>query len=115
LSPAGLCREVSHITESRTIQAVIPCAQVAQVCDYTVRGEVDAGVVYLTDYLARKGDLALIEEALPGSHSKIEYPAAVMKNSTHKDLANRFVNFLCSEKCAKILSGYGFKTSAAGN
>jgi molybdate transport system substrate-binding protein len=94
---------------------LIPCAQVAQVCDYTVRGEVDAGVVYLTDYLARKSGLALIEEAPAAAHSKIEYPVAVMKNGMNKDYANRFISFLCSEKCVKILSGYGFKTAAAGN
>jgi len=94
---------------------LIPCPQVAQVCDYTVRGEVDAGVVYLSDYLARKSGLALIEQAPAAAHSKIEYPAAVMKNGVHKDYANKFVSFLCSEKCARILSGYGFKTAAAGN
>jgi molybdate transport system substrate-binding protein len=94
---------------------LIPCLQVAQVCDYTARGEVDAGVVYLTDYIARKSGLALIEQAPAAAHSQIEYPAAVIKSSAHKDYANRFVMFLCSEKCAKILSGYGFKTMAAGN
>ena len=94
---------------------LIPCPQVAQVCDYTARGEVDAGVVYLTDYIARKSGLALIEQAPAAAHSQIEYPAAVIKNSVNKDYANRFVRFLCSEKCAKILSGYGFKTMAAGN
>lgn len=94
---------------------LIPCVQVAQACDYTVRGEVDAGVVYLTDYLARKDELALIEQAPAAAHSRIEYPAAVMKNSANKDSASRFIDFLCSEKCMKILSGYGFKTVAAGN
>ena len=78
---------------------LITCVQVAQVCDYTVRGEVDAGVVYLTDYIARKSGLALIEEAPAASHSKIEYPVAVMKNGVNKGYANRFISFLCSEKC----------------
>ena len=94
---------------------LIPCPQVAQVCDYTVRGEVDAGVVYLSDYLARKSGLALIEQAPEAAHSKIEYPAAVIKSSVNRGYAGRFVSFLCSEKCAKILSGYGFKTVTAGN
>lgn len=94
---------------------LIPCTQVAQVCDYTVRGEVDAGVVYLTDYLARKSGLALIAQAPAAAHSKIEYPAAVMNSSVNKGYANRFVSFLCSEKCGKILSDYGFKTVTAGN
>ena len=94
---------------------LIPCAQVAQVCDYTVRGEVDAGVVYLTDYLARKSGLALIEQAPAAAHSKIEYPAAVMNSSVNKGYANSFVSFLCSEKCGKILSDYGFTTVTEGN
>jgi molybdate transport system substrate-binding protein len=118
LSPAGLYADEAfkyYGIADNISGKLIPCPQVAQVCDYTVRGEVDAGVVYLTDYLARKSGLTLIEEAPAASHSKIEYPAAVMKNSVHKDYANRFIDFLCSEKCAKILSGYGFRTAAAGN
>lgn len=118
LSPAGLYANEVFIyygIGDNISARLIPCAQVAQVCDYTARGEVDAGVVYLTDYLARKSGLALIEVAPAGSHSKIEYPVAVTKNSLHKKYAGRFVDFLCSEKCAGILSGYGFKTAAAGN
>jgi molybdate transport system substrate-binding protein len=118
VSPAGLyaSEAFTHYgIEDDVSGKLIPCIQVAQVCDYTVRGEVDAGVVYLTDYLARKSELALLEEAPATSHSKIEYPAAVIKNGIHKDYANRFISFLCSEKCAKILSGYGFKTAASGN
>jgi molybdate transport system substrate-binding protein len=118
LSPAGLYANEAFTyygIEDDVSGKLIPCIQVAQVCDYTVRGEVDAGVVYLTDYLARKSELALIEEAPAAAHSKIEYPVAVMKNGVHNEYANRFVSFLCSEKCAKILSGYGFKTEATGN
>ena len=118
LSPAGLYASevITYYRIGDNISGkLIPCMQVAQVCDYTVRGEVDAGVVFLTDYLARKSELDLIEEAPAVSHSKIEYPTAVMKNGVHKDYANRFISFLCSEKCAKILSGYGFRTAAAGN
>jgi len=118
LSPAGLYASEAFTyygIEDDVSGKLIPCIQVAQVCDYTVRGEVDAGVIYLTDYLARKSELALIEVAPAAAHSKIEYPAAVMKNGIYKDYANRFVSFLCSEKCAKILSGYGFKTEAVGN
>ena len=118
LSPAGLyaAEAFKYYGIADNISAkLIPCQQVAQVCDYTLRGEVDAGVVYLTDYIARKSELALIEEAPAAAHSKIEYPAAVMKNGVNKDYAIRFINFLCSQKCIKILSGYGFKTAAAGN
>ena len=118
VSPAGLYANEAFryygIADNISVK-LIPCPQVAQVCDYTVRGEVDAGVVYLTDYLARKDGLALIEEAPAAAHSKIEYPAAVMKKGVHKDYASKFISFLCSEKCVKILSGYGFKTVNAGN
>ena len=118
LAPAGLytVEAFKYYGIADNISAkLIPCPQVAQVCDYAVRGEVDAGVVYLTDYLARKSGLALIEQAPEASHSKIEYPAAVINNSVNKGYANRFVSFLSAEKCAKILTGYGFKTLTAGN
>lgn len=118
VSPAGLYAKEAFryygVTDNISAK-LIPCPQVAQVCDYTVRGEVDAGVVYLTDYLARKDGLAWIEEAPAAAHSKIEYPAAVMKNGFNKDCAKIFINFLCSQKCARILSGYGFKTTCQDN
>lgn len=118
LAPAGLYTDEAfkyYGIGDNISGKLIPSAQVAQVCDYTARGEVDAGVVYLTDYMARKSGLALIEQAPEAAHSKIEYPAAVMNNSVNKGYAIRFVSFLCSEKCGKILSGYGFKTVTAGN
>ena len=118
LAPAGFYAEEAFkyygIADSISGK-LIPCPQVAQACDYTVRGEVDAAVVYLTDYLAREDGLALIELAPAAAHSKIEYPVAVMKNSVNKDGASRFISFLCSGKCVKILSACGFKTVAAGN
>lgn len=117
LAPAGFYagEAFSYYSIGENISGkLIPCAQVAQACDYTVRGEVDAGVVYFTDYLARKSELALIDQAPAAAHSRIEYPVAVMKNSVNKYNANRFIDFLCSEKCVKILSGFGFRAAFTG-
>lgn len=117
LAPAGLyAREAFEYYRigDNISGKLIPCLQVAQACDYAVRGEVDAGVVYLTDFLARENELALIEQAPAAAHSKIEYPVAVMKNSVNRDNANSFIDFLCSEKGVKILSGYGFRAVFTG-
>jgi molybdate transport system substrate-binding protein len=116
LAPVGLyAAEVfSNYGISENIASrLIPCAQVAQACDYTARGEVDAGVVYMTDYLARKADLVLIAEAPAASHQAVEYPAAVLVNSAHKDTAARFIAFLRSGAGAAILREYGFREVSA--
>ena len=111
LTPAGLYAEevLAYFgIKDQVKDRLIYCDQVAQVCDYTARGEVDAGIVYLTDYLARQDQLALAAQAPAGSHKPVEYPAAVVKQSPNKLAAGRFIALLCSEQGRGILSANGF-------
>lgn len=66
LAPVGVYAEelLSHLGILDQIKGrLIYCDQVAQVCDYTSRGEVDAGIVYFSDYVSRRDQLILVEEA----------------------------------------------------
>jgi molybdate transport system substrate-binding protein len=71
---------------------------VEQLCDYIARGEVDAAIVYYSDYILRKNDMALIEKFPPGSHRRIEYPIAVVNTGRNRAVANRFVELARSAR-----------------
>ena len=74
---------------------------------YVETGNVDAGIVYLTDIRTTKSlvpVLAVPEE----SHSPIVYPAAVVKDSTHAETARRFLVFLQGEEAGRVFVEHGF-------
>ena len=86
---------------------------VRQVLDYVARGEVDAGLVYGTDYRQRRADLILVATATPGSHPPIVYPVALLKGTRQKDLALRFIKFLRAPEGQRILVKHGFQPTGA--
>jgi molybdate transport system substrate-binding protein len=70
-------------------------------------GEADAGVVYTTDAAAAKGEVTTI--AIPKEYNVVaEYPMAVLKTSSHLDVAEAFVQYVTSGAGQAILKGYGF-------
>lgn len=81
---------------------------VRQVLDYIARGEVDAGIVFLTDAKVRPNEVKIIATAPAGSHRPIIYPIAVIKGSKRENLAREFVGFIGTEQARKILEKYGF-------
>ena len=70
-------------------------------------GDVDAGIVYITD--AKSSDkitiLATADEKL---HSPIRYPIAVLKSSKSLTGAIQYIKFLQSKSAKAILRKYGF-------
>jgi molybdate transport system substrate-binding protein len=110
--PAGLYAEEifsSYGMRDMIRDKLIYGEQAAQVCDYVVRGEVDAGIVYFSDYLSRKGDLVLVEKAPPGSHRPVEYPAALI-TGRDKAAVCAFMGFLISAEAGRVLKKNGFMT-----
>jgi molybdate transport system substrate-binding protein len=90
-------------------EKLIYAEHVRQVLDYVARGEVDAGVVYSTDAMARAKDVKIVATAPEESHSLVIYPAAVVSKTARQGLAKAFVTFLASEESRKVLKQYGFK------
>ena len=82
---------------------------VRQVLDYAARGEVDAGVAYATDALARPHEVTVVAVAPPGSHTPIVYPIAVVKESRRQEAARAFLAAVRSEAGQAILARHGFK------
>lgn len=83
---------------------------VRQVLNYVATGNVDAGIVYLTDAkIENKVKVAAI--APSGSHSPVVYPIAVIKDSKNPQESQKLINFLTTSEIQKIFTKYGF-TSA---
>ncbi|NCO74028.1 MAG: molybdate ABC transporter substrate-binding protein [Cyanobacteria bacterium] len=80
---------------------------VRETLTYVETGNVDAGIVYLTD--AKSSDkvkvIAIADKQL---HTPIIYPVAVIKNSKSQQIAKKYLESLQSETARKIFQKYGF-------
>lgn len=82
---------------------------VRQVLEYVARGEVDAGIVYLTDAMTKKGEVKVVATAPEASHKPVAYPIAVVKASKETAAAKAFIAFVRSKEGEAILDRCGFK------
>jgi molybdate transport system substrate-binding protein len=81
---------------------------VNQVLDYVARGEVDAGIVYATDFMTRVNDVSIAATAPISSHAPVVYPFALIKGTRNERLTKEFGLLLISGEGRKILKKYGF-------
>ena len=85
---------------------IIYAKDVRQVLAYVETGNVDAGIVYLTD--AKVSHVKIVEIAPANSHSPVVYPVAVIKASKNINAAKQFVQFLSSKPASDVFNKYGF-------
>lgn len=72
-------------------------------------GELDAGIVYVTDVRSVSGRVEGI--AIPDAlNVAVDYPIAVLAEGPNRDDARSFVDFVLSEIGQTILAGHGFVT-----
>jgi len=73
-------------------------------------GDVEAGMVYLTD--AKSTDqVTIVAIALSSLHTPIRYPAAVIKSSKFPVQAKQYIEFLQTQPVKAIFQRYGFGTA----
>lgn len=82
---------------------------VRQVLSYVELGNVEAGLVYLTDAKTSR-EVQIVATASPESHSPIIYPIAVIKDSKKPEIAKEFGGFLASTEAQAVFNKYGFQT-----
>lgn len=86
---------------------IVFAKDVRQVLSYVETGNVDAGLVYVTD--AKTSDkVKVVATASEDSHSPIIYPVGVLKGSKNPEAAKEFVQFLSSEQAKAVFEKYGF-------
>lgn len=70
-------------------------------------GELDAGIVYVTDVASTRGAVQGID--IPEAYNVVaEYPIAVLANAPHPRNAAAFVEFVLSAEGRAILAAHGF-------
>jgi molybdate transport system substrate-binding protein len=87
---------------------LIYAKDVRQVLTYVETGNVDAGLVYVTD-IRNSQKVAMIATAPQNSHKPIVYPVAVLSKSKNQQAAQDFVQFLFTKPAVSVFESYGFK------
>lgn len=109
--PQAPCGEVaSEVFDNAglTVDPVTEEVDVKGVLTKVSLGEVDAGMVYVTDVLAADGDVAGVE--IPADvNASTTYPIATSERSEHADLADEFVDRVLSGAGTKVLEQAGFE------
>ena len=80
---------------------------VTEVLNWVSEGSADAGVVYSTD-AASNDKVKVVLEAKEGTVSKVIYPVGIIKNSSNKEEAKSFIDFLQNDEVINIFESYGF-------
>ncbi|WP_310412584.1 molybdate ABC transporter substrate-binding protein [Chamaesiphon sp. OTE_8_metabat_110] len=70
-------------------------------------GDVDAGIVYITD-ARNSSKVQIVAIAEPNLHSPIRYPISILKSSKSLTGSRQFIKFLNSKSAAAIFEKYGF-------
>ncbi|MBW4490567.1 MAG: molybdate ABC transporter substrate-binding protein [Trichocoleus desertorum ATA4-8-CV12] len=80
---------------------------VRQVLSYVETGNVDAGIVYLTDAKGSE-QVRIVAIAPEKSHSPVAYPIAVLRDSKNIDAAQKFEQFLFTQQAKAVFQKHGF-------
>jgi molybdate transport system substrate-binding protein len=110
--PAGKYAE-EILTSLGILDAVTPKAvygkDVRQVLNYVATGNVDAGIVYISDAKA-SDDVKVVATAPEDSHSPVIYPIAVLQDSANPQAAKKLEDFLFTFEAQTMFKEYGFIT-----
>ncbi len=94
-----------------------PAVDVRAALAYVEQGEVDAGLVYLTD--ARLGDVEVITQLDPRLHPPIRYPLALIEPEKRGEVLSedvlRFHRWLMDEEAGAVFRRHGFHTLSPGH
>jgi molybdate transport system substrate-binding protein len=92
---------------SQVQQKIILGADVRQVLTYVEGGNVDAGIVYLTD-AKTSTKVKVVANAPDDINTKVVYPVAIVKTSKNPDAAKDYENFLFNNQAKAVFEKYGF-------
>lgn len=93
----------SHVT----VKPVTEEIDVKSVLTKVTLGEVDAGLVYVTDVKAAGDKVKGVQ--IPGDQNSVtSYPIATLKDSEHPKEADEFVDLVLSDEGSKVLTQAGF-------
>lgn len=82
-------------------------SDVRQVLTWVEMGEVDCGVVFMTDALT-SDQVTVVATAEDGTHTPAVYPIGIIDASQSKDAAQDFVDFLHTDAAKAVFENSGF-------
>lgn len=108
LVPCGVAADAALASEGRiTTKPVSLEPKASSVVAKVVTGEVDAAIIYHTDYIANRSTLKEIRfKGIEAATTR--YPIGVVKTSAHQQLAQSFVDLVLSAYGRKVLAEAGF-------
>lgn len=106
--PCGATAAKVFANAKLTVRPVTEEADVKATLAKVSLGEVDAGVVYVTDVLAA-GDAVKGIEIPADVNASTTYPIATLTASRNAALARAFVDYVLSAEGQKVLAGAGFQ------
>ncbi|MGH9398678.1 MAG: molybdate ABC transporter substrate-binding protein [Terriglobia bacterium] len=112
--PAGMYAKqtLEYFKVYRQIQSkVIRAEDVRQALAYVETGNVDAGIVYMTE-AKLSAKVRVVATAPDDSHAPIVYPVAVLERSRHAEAAEDFVRFLMTGEAQRVFAHEGFESTA---
>lgn len=112
--PAGkYAKEVLDNTKlyDKVEDKLVLAKDVKEVLSWVQQGNAKAGFVYLSDTQGADG-IQVVYTTEEDTHSPINYPIAVLKDSKKQDKAKVFEDFLLSDNGQVILQKYGFKKAS---
>jgi molybdate transport system substrate-binding protein len=105
--PCGAAAVTLFDLNKLTVTPVSEEVDVKSVLSKVVLGEVDAGIVYVTDVKAAKDTVVGIE--IPAAQNvTTKYPIAPITASTNSDLARAFIDYVLSSEGQSALMTAGF-------
>lgn len=109
-APCGAAAATVFANAGITVHPVTEEADVKATLTKVHLGEVDAGIVYVTDVIAGTDPAVRMIEIPAAVNASTEYPIAVVANSHHRDTAAQFVAFVTGPDGTAVLTAAGFQT-----
>ena len=92
---------------SQVQSRLVLCTDVRDVLTHVENGDVEAGIVYETDYLIST-KVKKVAEGPAEVNATIVYPVAVIGESENAEAAQKYVDFLFSGEAGVVFEEYGF-------
>jgi molybdate transport system substrate-binding protein len=108
--PAGMYahQTLEHLGLLATVEKkAVYAKDVRAVLTYVETGNADAGIVYQTDAQGST-KVRVVATAPRGTHDRIVYPVAILKNTKNESAAGAFLQFLESPDARAVFEKYGF-------
>lgn len=106
--PCGVTAAKVFKNAGITVKPVTLEADVKSVLSKVELGDVDAGMVYVTDVKAA-GDMVKGVKISGSDNASTTYPIATISNSKHEATAKEFVDYVLSPAGQKVLTAAGFE------